>query len=403
MSLIVLKFGGTSVASRERLFNAASIVEKVWRAGDDVAVVVSAQGDTTDELLKKAAEISPSPPEREMDMLLATGEQISIALLCMALHSLGCPAISLTGWQAGVSTDSHHAKARIRFVETRRLREELARRKIVVVAGFQGVDAQGDITTIGRGGSDTTAVALAAALGASKCVIYTDVDGVYTGDPRLVQSARKLKEITYDEMLELASMGAQVLHNRSVELAKRNQTPIEVRSSFTDEPGTIVREETMERRTVSGVAQDADVAVISLTGTADVPGIAYKIFDRLAKEKINVDMIVQSAAENRCKHICFTVAQDQAAQALELIQNQKDVAYQSLNMDPDVCKISIVGAGMAGSAGVASEMFQALYEQGINIMFISTSEIKVSVVIKSQDAQRAVQAIHDRFFQPENQ
>ena len=403
MSLIVLKFGGTSVASRERLFNAASIVEKTWRAGNDVVVVVSAQGDTTDELLKKAAEISPSPSEREMDMLLATGEQISIALLCMALHSLGCPAVSLTGWQAGVLTDSHHAKARIRFVETRRLREELARGNVAVAAGFQGTDAQGNITTIGRGGSDTTAVALAAALGASRCVIYTDVDGVYTGDPRLVRGARKLKEITYDEMLELASMGAQVLHNRSVELAKRNGVPVEVRSSFTDEPGTIVREETMERRTVSGVAQDADVAVISLTGTADVPGIAYKIFDRLAKEKINVDMIVQSAAENHCKHICFTVAQDQAAQALELIQNQRDVAYQSLNMDPDVSKISIVGAGMAGSAGVASEMFEALYQQGINIMFISTSEIKVSVVIKSQDAQRAVQAIHDHFFQAENQ
>lgn len=398
MSLIVLKFGGTSVASRERLLRAASIVKRFRQAGNDVVTVVSAQGDTTDELLQKAAEISARPPAREMDMLLATGEQISIALLCMALESLGCPAVSLTGWQAGVSTDGQHTKARIRFVDTARIRQQLAGGQVVVVAGFQGIDSQGDITTIGRGGSDTTAVALAAALGAEKCVIYTDVDGVYTGDPRLVRGARKLKEITYDEMLELASMGAQVLHNRSVELAKRNRTQLEVRSSFTDEPGTIVREETMERRNVSGVAQDTDVAVISLTGTADVPGIAYKIFDRLAKEKINVDMIVQSAAENHCKHICFTVAQDQAAQALALIQNQRDVAYQSLNMDQDVSKISIVGAGMAGSAGVASELFEALYEQGINIMFISTSEIKVSVIIKSQDAQRAVQAIHDKFF-----
>ena len=398
MSLIVLKFGGTSVASRERLLGAASIIEKAWRAGNDTVVVVSAQGDTTDELLQKAAEISARPPEREMDMLLATGEQISIALLSMALDSLGCPAVSLTGWQAGVSTDGFHTKARIRFVETARIRQQLAQKKIVVVAGFQGIDSQGDITTIGRGGSDTTAVALAAALGAEKCIIYTDVDGVYTGDPRLVRGARKLEEITYDEMLELASMGAQVLHNRSVELAKRSRVQIEVRAGSTDEPGTIVREETMEQRKVSGVAQDADVAVISLTGTADVPGIAYKIFDRLAKEKINVDMIVQSAAENHCKHICFTVAQDQAEQALALIQDQQDVAYQSLAMDEDVSKISIVGAGMAGSSGVASEMFQALYEQGINIMFISTSEIKVSVVIKSQDAQRAVQAIHDKFF-----
>ena len=398
MSLMVLKFGGTSVGNKERLFHVAAIAKKNWQQGHQVVVVVSAQGDTTDELLEKAAEIGRDLPPREMDMLLATGEQISIALLAMALHQLGCPAVSLTGWQAGVRTDSQHTVARVRFVENARLKEELEKGKIVVVAGFQGLDEQEDITTIGRGGSDTTAVALAAALGAEKCIIYTDVDGVYTADPRMVEGARKLDDITYDEMLELASMGAQVLHNRSVEMAKRYGVPLEVRSSFTDAPGTAVREETMERRTVSGIARDLDVAVISLTGTADVPGIAYQIFDRLAKEKISVDMIVQSAGENGCKHICFTVQKRQGERALAIIREQKDVEYASLSMDPEVSKISIVGAGMAGSSGVASDMFQALYEAGINIMFIATSEIKVSVIIRSQDAQRAMQALHDKFF-----
>lgn len=398
MSLMVLKFGGTSVGNKERLFHVAAIAKKNWQQGHQVVVVVSAQGDTTDELLEKAAEIGHDLPPREMDMLLSTGEQISIALLAMALHQLGCPAVSLTGWQAGVRTDSQHTVARVRFVENARLKEELEKGKIVVVAGFQGLDEQEDITTIGRGGSDTTAVALAAALGAEKCIIYTDVDGVYTADPRMVEGARKLDDITYDEMLELASMGAQVLHNRSVEMAKRHGVPLEVRSSFTDAPGTAVREETMERRTVSGIARDLDVAVISLTGTADVPGIAYQIFDRLAKEKISVDMIVQSAGENGCKHICFTVQKRQGERALAIIREQKDVEYASLSMDPEVSKISIVGAGMAGSSGVASDMFQALYEAGINIMFIATSEIKVSVIIKSQDTQRAMQALHDKFF-----
>ena len=398
MSLMVLKFGGTSVGNKERLFHVAAIAKKNWQQGHQVVVVVSAQGDTTDELLEKAAEIGHDLPPREMDMLLSTGEQISIALLAMTLHQLGCPAVSLTGWQAGVRTDSQHTVARVRFVENARLKEELEKGKIVVVAGFQGLDEQEDITTIGRGGSDTTAVALAAALGAEKCIIYTDVDGVYTADPRMVEGARKLDDITYDEMLELASMGAQVLHNRSVEMAKRHGVPLEVRSSFTDAPGTAVREETMERRTVSGIARDLDVAVISLTGTADVPGIAYQIFDRLAKEKISVDMIVQSAGENGCKHICFTVQKRQGERALAIIREQKDVEYASLSMDPEVSKISIVGAGMAGSSGVASDMFQALYEAGINIMFIATSEIKVSVIIKSQDTQRAMQALHDKFF-----
>lgn len=395
---MVLKFGGTSVGNKERLFHVAAIAKKNWQQGHQVVVVVSAQGDTTDELLEKAAEIGNDLPPREMDMLLSTGEQISIALLSMALQQLGCPAVSLTGWQAGVRTDSQHTVARVRFVENARLKEELEKGKIVVVAGFQGLDEQGDITTIGRGGSDTTAVALAAALGAEKCIIYTDVDGVYTADPRMVEGARKLDDITYDEMLELASMGAQVLHNRSVEMAKRHGVPLEVRSSFTDAPGTVVKEETMERRTVSGIARDLDVAVISLTGTADVPGIAYQIFDRLAKEKISVDMIVQSAGENGCKHICFTVEKRQGERALAIIREQKDVEYASLSMDPEVSKISIVGAGMAGSSGVASDMFQALYEAGINIMFIATSEIKVSVIIKSQDTQRAMQALHDKFF-----
>ena len=398
MSLMVLKFGGTSVGSKERLFRAAAIAKKNWEKGHQVVVVVSAQGDTTDELLEKAAEIGSGLPLREMDTLLSAGEQISIALLAMALSRLGCPAVSLTGWQAGVRTDSQHTAARVRFVENTRMKAELEKGQVVVVAGFQGLDERQDITTIGRGGSDTSAVALAAALGAEKCIIYTDVDGIYTADPRVVEHAQKLEDITYDEMLELASMGAQVLHNRSVEMAKRHGVPLEVRSSFTDAPGTTVREETMEQRTVSGIAKDQDVAVISLTGTADVPGIAYRIFDRMAKEKIPVDMIVQSAGENGCKHICFTVAKSQGERALALLREQREVEYASLSMDPEVCKVSIVGAGMAGSSGTASEMFQALYDAGINIMFIATSEIKVSVIIQNKDSQRAVQALHDRFF-----
>jgi len=398
VAFIVQKFGGTSVADTTRLRRAAQLISDCWRQGNDVAVVVSAQGHTTDELLQKAAEVSGCPSRREMDMLLASGEQISISLLTMALHQLGVPAVSLTGWQAGVRTDNQHSSARIRQVEGQRIRSELAQRKVVVIAGFQGIDEYGDITTIGRGGSDTSAVAVAAALGAEKCIIYTDVDGVYTADPRIVPSAKKLSEITYDEMLELASLGAQVLHNRSVEMAKNYHVPMEVRSSFVDLPGTIVKEETMERRNVSGLARDMDVAVISLTGTNDVPGIAYRIFALLAKEKINVDMIVQSAAEGGKKHISFTVTQNSAQRALEILQNQEDVNFEYFMIDENVCKISIVGAGMAGNAGVASDMFEALYEQDINIMFVSTSEIKVSVIIKSEDAQRAMQAIHDKFF-----
>lgn len=398
MPLVVQKFGGTSVSNREKLLNAAGIAAKTWREGNDVVVVVSAQGDMTDELSRKASQITQDPSAREMDALLATGEQISTALLVMALQSLGCAAISLTGWQVGMKTDNCHASARIESVETARLREELLQHKIVVVAGFQGIDEYNDITTIGRGGSDTTAVAIASALGAERCTIFTDVDGVYTSDPRRVSGAKKHDEISYNEMLELASLGAQVLHNRSVEMAKKYHIPIEVHSSFSNARGTIVKEETMEQRNVSGVARDMDVAVISLTGTSDVPGIAYKIFSMLAHEKINIDMIVQSAAQNGKKHISFTLAQNSAQRALDVLKGQREISFEYFMIDENVSKISIVGAGMAGNSGVASDMFEALYEHDINIMFVSTSEIKVSVIVKSEDADKAVEAIHGKFF-----
>lgn len=398
MALVVQKFGGTSVANREKLLNAAGIAAQTWRSGNDVVIVVSAQGHTTDELLHKAGQITQKPSPREMDALLATGEQISMSLFVMALQSLGCPAISLTGWQAGMNTDSRYGSARINFIDTSRLRDEISQRKIVVVAGFQGVNEYNDITTIGRGGSDTTAVAIASALGAEKCTIFTDVDGVYTADPRVVVGARKLLEISYDEMLELASLGAQVLHNRSVEMAKKYHLPIEVHSSFSSESGTVVKEETMEQRNVSGVARDLNVAVISLTNTRDVPGVAYKIFSILAHDKINIDMIVQSAAQGGKKHISFTLQQDSVQRALDLLKKQTEIEFEYFRIDENVSKVSIVGAGMAGNAGVAADMFEALYEQDINIMFVSTSEIKVSVIVKSEDTDKAMQAIHDKFF-----
>ena len=398
---MVLKFGGTSVGNKERLFRVAAIAKKNWQQGHQVVVVVSAQGDTTDELLEKAAEIGSDLPLREMDMLLSTGEQISIALLAMALHQLGCPAVSLTGWQAGVRTDSQHTVARVRFVENARLKEELEKGKIVVVAGFQGLDEQEDITTIGRGGSDTTAVALAAALGAEKCIIYTDVDGVYTADPRMVEGARKLDDITYDEMLELASMGAQVLHNRSVEMAKRYNVNLEVISSFSGNPGTKVKEvvKTMEKTHVSGVAKDKNVARLALVGLADRPGIAFKIFSLLAKHNINVDIILQSIGRNESKDISFTVARSDAEAAREIMEENKDaIGFQTVELNDRVAKVSIVGAGMAHNAGVACKMFEALFSAGINIHMISTSEIKISVLVDEREADRAVQAIHDRFF-----
>ena len=401
MSLIVQKFGGSSVADADRIRNVARIITETYRKGHSVVAVLSAQGDTTDDLIEKAQEINPSASKREMDMLLATGEQISISLCAMAIERMGYQAVSLTGWQAGMLTDSSYSSARIKRIRTERIQKELDKKKIVLVAGFQGINKYDDITTLGRGGSDTSAVALAAALHADLCQIYTDVDGVYTADPRHVTGARKLEEITFDEMLELASLGAQVLHNRSVEMAKRYNVNMEVLSSFSGKPGTKVKEvvKTMEKIHVSGVAKDKNVARLALVGLADQPGIAFKIFSLLAKKDINVDIILQSIGRDESKDISFTVARDDAQTAKAILEELKEsIGFKSIQVDDHVAKVSIVGAGMAHNAGVASKMFEALYSAGINIQMISTSEIKVSVLVDERDADRAVQAIHDRFF-----
>ena len=401
MSLIVQKFGGSSVADADRIRNVARIITETYRKGHSVVAVLSAQGDTTDDLIEKAKEINPSASKREMDMLLATGEQISISLCAMAIERMGYQAVSLTGWQAGMLTDSSYSSARIKRIRTERIQKELDKKKIVLVAGFQGINKYDDITTLGRGGSDTSAVALAAALHADLCQIYTDVDGVYTADPRHVTGARKLDEITFDEMLELASLGAQVLHNRSVEMAKRYNVNMEVLSSFSGKPGTKVKEvvKTMEKIHVSGVAKDKNVARLALIGLADQPGIAFKIFSLLAKKDINVDIILQSIGRDESKDISFTVARDDAETAKASLEELKEsIGFKSIEVDDHVAKVSIVGAGMAHNAGVASKMFEALYSAGINIQMISTSEIKVSVLVDERDADRAVQAIHDRFF-----
>ncbi len=400
MSLIVQKFGGSSVADTERLFNVADIVTSTYADGNDVVVVVSAQGDTTDELIEKAQAINPNPSKREMDVLLANGEQISISLLAMAIEKLGYPVISLTGWQAGIQTGMNYGSARIKKIDTERLKLEISKRRIVIVAGFQGINKFDDITTLGRGGSDTTAVALAAALGADLCQIYTDVDGVYSADPRIIKNARKLDEITFDEMLELASLGAQVLHNRSVEMGKRFNVDMEVVSSFTRNPGTKIKEaHKMEKMNVSGVARDMDVAQISLVNMADAPGIAYKVFSVLANKGVNVDIILQSIGRNNTKDIAFTVPSSSLELATKILnENKASIGFEDISVREDLCKLSIVGAGMVNNPGVAAMMFEALSAANVNIDMISTSEIKVSVLIPKEDSERAMRAVHDKFF-----
>ena len=400
MSLIVQKFGGTSVRDAERVMNVAKIVTDTFAKGNDVVVVVSAQGDTTDDLIAKAEEINPKASRREKDMLMAAGEQISIALLAMAIEKLGYHATSLLGWQAGFETSSAHTSARIKRVNTERIREALDKHNIVVVAGFQGISRRGDITTLGRGGSDTSSVAIAAAMHADLCQIFTDVEGVYTADPRKVENARKLKEISYDEMLELATLGAQVLNNRSVEMAKKYNIELEVLSSLAKASGTIVKEKTkMEKMLISGVAKDTDVARISVIGVPNIPGIAFKMFSKLSAKDINVDIILQSIGHDGKKDISFTVAKSRGKEAVAALEDYmvshgaKEVLY-----DDEVAKISIVGAGMESHAGVATKMFEALYDAQINIQMISTSEIKVSVLIDINDADKAVKAIHSKFF-----
>lgn len=378
------------VANAQRVYNVARIVTDTYKKGNRVIVVVSAQGDTTDDLLAKAEEINPNASKREKDMLLAAGEQISIALLSMAIEKLGYPVVSLLGWQAGFQTTSMHTGARIKRIIPERIKRELDKNNIVVIAGFQGISRYEDITTLGRGGSDTSAVAIAAAMHADLCQIYTDVEGVYTADPRKVKNARKLDEISYDEMLELATLGAQVLHNRSVEMAKKYNLELEVLSSLTCAPGTIVKEAAkMEKMLISGVAKDTDVARISVTGVPDRPGLAFKMFSKLAAKDINVDIILQSIGRDDTKDISFTVAKDKGKEAVAILEDYiATIGGNKVLYDDKVAKISIVGAGMETHAGVASKMFEALYDSQINIQMISTSEIKVSVLIAVEDADR---------------
>ena len=399
--LIVQKFGGSSVADADKIRRVAGIIADSYCEGNDVVVVLSAQGDTTDDLLEKAAEINPNPSKRELDVLLSTGEQISVALMGMALEKMGLPVVSLTGWQIQMSTNFDYGNARIRSVSTERIRQELDKRRIVVITGFQGVNGTGDITTLGRGGSDTSAVAIAAAIHADKCQIFTDVEGVFTADPRKVQGARKLDEITYDEMMELASLGAQVLHNRSVEMAKRYGVDLEVLSSYERKPGTKVKEvvKNVEQMKISGIAKDRNVARIAVVGVPDEPGIAFKLFRVLANSNINVDIILQSIDRNGTNDISFTVSESDYEKAMELVEERKDsIGYSDLYGDKNVAKVSIVGAGMLSSSGVAAMMFEALSEAKINIQMISTSEIKVSVLIDEDNADKAVQVIHNKFF-----
>ncbi len=400
MALIVQKFGGSSVANAEKIFNVAGRVTETYDAGNDVIVVVSAMGDTTDDLIELAQQINPNGSKREMDMLLSTGEQVTISLLAMAIEKMGYPVISLTGWQIGMKTDSHYSNARIHKVDAERIHTELDKKRIVIVAGFQGINKFDDITTLGRGGSDTTAVAIAAALHADLCEIYTDVDGVYTTDPRICKNAKKLETVSYDEMLELASLGANVLHNRSVEMAKKYHVNMAVKSSFNKVEGTYVKEaDKVEKMMVKGVARDNDVARIAVVGLEDRPGTAFNIFSKLAKEKINVDIILQSIGRGGKKDIAFTVNEGNMEKALAIIEENKDIiGFETLEHRTDVSKVSIVGAGMVNNPGVASMMFEALYNAGININMISTSEIKVSVLIDQADAEKAVKAIHEKFI-----
>ena len=433
--LVVKKFGGSSVADKERIFNVARRCAEEYQMGNDVIVVLSAMGDTTDELLEKAAEINPYPSKRELDMLLTTGEQVSVALMAMALQFLNVPAISLNAFQVKMHSTARNGNARFKRVDTDRITHELENRKVVIVTGFQGVNHYGDYTTLGRGGSDTTAVALAAAMHADKCEIYTDVDGVYTADPRVVPNARKIEEITYDEMLELATSGAKVLHNRSVEMAKKYGVELVVRSSLNTEEGTLVKEVAkvlhnrsvemakkygvelvvrsslnteegtlvkevakVEKMLITGVAADKNTARISVMGVEDKPGTAFKIFNTLAKHNINVDIILQSVGRDGTKDITFTVSQDDLKEAMEVMEARKEaLTIKEMNYNEKVAKVSIVGAGMLSNPGVAATMFESLSNSNININMISTSEIRITVLIDEKDADRALVAIHDGF------
>ena len=397
--LIVKKFGGSSVANKERIFNVAKRCIEDYRAGHDVVVVLSAMGDTTDDLIALANTINPNAKKRELDMLLTTGEQVSVSLMAMAMQALDVPAVSLNAFQVMMHSTSRYGNARFKRVDTERIMHELDSRKIVIVTGFQGVNKYDDITTLGRGGSDTTAVALAAVLHADKCEIYTDVDGVFTADPRVVKTAKKLDAVTYDEMLELASLGAKVLHNRSVEMAKKYGGPLVVRSSLNNSEGTVVKEVvSVERMLISGVALDTDAVRIAVLGLRDVPGVAFKVFDTLAKKNINVDVILQSIGRAGTKDISFTVNKDDLDDAVATLEeSQERLGFKELHSERNIAKLSIVGSGMLSNPGVAAKMFESLYNEGVNINMISTSEIRITVLINEKDGIRAMNAVHDAF------
>lgn len=399
--LIVKKFGGSSVADKEKIFNVARRIVDDYKQGNEIVVVLSAMGKQTDNLIKMAKDINPNASKREMDMLMTTGEQTSVALMAMALDALGVPAISLNAFQVAMHTTSVYSNSRIKRIDTERIRNELQNRRIVIVTGFQGVNKFDDYTTLGRGGSDTTAVALASALHADKCEIYTDVDGVYTADPRIVKTARKLNEITYDEMLEMASLGAGVLHNRSVEMAKKYGVKLVVRSSLNQSEGTVVKEVvTMEKMLVSGVAADKNTARIAVIGLEDQPGIAFKLFNHLARHNVNVDIILQSIGRDGTKDISFTVKKDDLEEAVATIERHRQTSLKCHKVDVErgVAKVSIVGAGMMTNAGVAAKMFEALYDVGVNIKMISTSEIRVTVLIDDVHVEKAMNAVHEKFL-----
>jgi len=400
VGLIVQKYGGTSVASPERIRRVAERIVSTAQSNGGVCVVVSAMGDTTDELLELASQVSPSPHPRERDMLLTAGERISMALLSMAINDLGREAVSFTGSQAGIVTDTAHGRARIVAMRSDRVRGALAAGRIAIVAGFQGVSTTLDVTTLGRGGSDTTAVALAAALGADVCEIYTDVEGVFTADPRIVPGARKLDRVTYEEMLDLAAGGAKVLMLRAVEYARNHGVPLHVRSSFSGAEGTRVvsQEESLERAIISGIAHDTSEAKATILGVPDQPGIAARVFRLLADAGVNVDMIVQNVSAAGHTDISFTLPKDDVPAAERILQELAgEIQAAGVTCDPDVAKVSLIGAGMKSHPGVAADMFDALAEAGVNIEIISTSSIRVSCVIRAADVERAVRAVHDRF------
>ncbi len=401
--LIVKKFGGSSVADKEKIFNVANRCIEDYRAGHDVVVVLSAMGDTTDELIALAQTVNASPKKRELDMLLATGEQVSAALMAMAMQSMDVPAVSLNAFQVQMHSTSRYGNARFKRIDTDRLMHELDSRKIVIVTGFQGVNKYDDLTTLGRGGSDTTAVALAAVLHADLCEIFTDVDGVYTADPRIVKNAMKLKEVTYDEMLELASLGAKVLHNRSVEMAKKYGVRLVVRSSLNQSEGTVIKEKAkMEKMLITGVAADTNTARISVIGVEDKPGTAFKIFHTLARNQINVDIILQSVGRDGTKDISFTVSEDDLRDALQVLEEHKEtLTIQQITSNKHVAKISVVGAGMMSNPGVAAKMFESMYNSRVNINMIATSEIRITVLVDEKDVDKAMNAVHDGFIMTE--